>query len=72
MEENQKKLIQLDDVKKSYRNKEVLKGISFSVCAGDIYAFIGPNGVGKTTTLKAIAGLTKTDSGSIQLKSIQG
>ena len=63
----EKPIIELNDVKKQYRKKEVLKGISFSVYAGDIYAFIGPNGVGKTTTIKAITGLTRISSGTVTI-----
>ncbi len=63
----EKPILELNDVKKQYRKKEVLKGISFSVYAGDIYAFIGPNGVGKTTTIKAITGLTRISSGTVTI-----
>lgn len=67
MDESQKTMLALNSVKKSYKSKEVLKGISFSICAGDIYGFIGPNGVGKTTTIKAITGLAGISSGTITM-----
>lgn len=53
------------DVKKKYGKKEILKNISFEVCEGDIMAFIGPNGSGKTTTIKLILGLNSITEGTI-------
>ncbi|MBP5596450.1 MAG: ABC transporter ATP-binding protein [Pseudobutyrivibrio sp.] len=63
--EKNNKLIELIDVTKSYKKKKVLNGISFTVYSGDIYGFLGANGTGKTTTIKAITGLTRIDSGTI-------
>ena len=58
-------ILTLEDVRKSFGSKEVLKGISFSVEEKSIFGFIGRNGAGKTTTMKMILGLLKQDSGSI-------
>ena len=52
---------------KHFGNKEVLKDVNLSVPEHSIYGFIGKNGSGKTTTMKAILGLLKTDSGSIEV-----
>ena len=60
-----KTILSLKEVKKSYKSKEVLKGISFDIRAGDVLGFIGPNGVGKTTTIKAITGLIDISGGEI-------
>lgn len=57
--------IKIENIKKSYKNNDVLKGISFEIQKGKIYGFVGPNGAGKTTTIKVILGLTKADSGCI-------
>ena len=46
---------------------EVLKGVDFSVDAGEIVSVIGPNGAGKSTLLKSIAGLLKPGRGSIRM-----
>lgn len=45
----------------------VLDGLSFSVRQGEIYGFLGPNGSGKTTTIKALIGLIRATSGTIEL-----
>lgn len=58
-------LLQLSEIHKSYENKEVLSGVSFSLASGDILGYIGPNGAGKTTTMKVICNLCKADSGSV-------
>lgn len=50
---------------KSYGQKEVLRGVSFSVKAGETYALLGVNGAGKTTTIECIEGLRCPGGGSI-------
>jgi ABC-2 type transport system ATP-binding protein len=45
------------------RSKRVLRGVSFSVRAGEIFGFVGPNGAGKTTTLKILMGLIRATRG---------
>ena len=42
-----------------------MKGVTFSLAAGEIYGLLGPNGAGKTTTLKILAGLLAPDGGSV-------
>jgi len=58
-------VIELQNVTKRYGRKKVLNGVSFTANKGEITSLIGINGVGKTTTLKAILGLTPINSGSI-------
>ena len=48
--------IQVNDLKKSYGNHVVLKGLTFNVEQGEIFAFLGVNGAGKTTTLECMEG----------------
>ena len=50
-----------------FGDKEVLKDLNLIVPKNSIFGFIGKNGVGKTTTMKAILGLLKSDSGSIKV-----
>lgn len=54
------------EIKKSFKNKEVLKGVSFTVEEGDKVALLGNNGAGKSTLLKIIAGQLQANAGSIE------
>lgn len=54
------------EIKKSFKNKEVLKGVSFTVEEGDKVALLGNNGAGKSTLLKIIAGQVQANAGRIE------
>ncbi|MDC3418253.1 ATP-binding cassette domain-containing protein [Aquibacillus salsiterrae] len=58
-------MIEVRAVEKKYGRKQILKGISFSANKGEITCLIGINGVGKTTILNAIMGLTPINKGEI-------
>lgn len=58
--------IELDRASKAYGNKILFSGFSKSICKGDRILITGPNGCGKTTLLKAIAGNLSLDEGSIR------
>lgn len=58
-------MLQIKNLKKSYGDKEVLKGININVDDGKIFGFIGHNGSGKTTTIKAIVGIHDFNEGEI-------
>lgn len=60
-------VININDLHKSFKKKEVLKGISLDVNEGEVLGLIGPNGAGKTTLLKNICGLLSFESGSISV-----
>jgi ABC-2 type transport system ATP-binding protein len=60
-------MITLDNLKKSYENIEALKGVSFNVRKGELFAYLGPNGSGKTTTIRILTGLTKSSGGNAYL-----
>lgn len=59
--------VSFNNVTKEFKNKAVLKGVSFNIEAGDIYGLIGENGAGKTTLLKLMVNLLKPTSGNIQV-----
>lgn len=58
-------LLEVEDLKVAYGKIEAVKGISFSVEAGQIVTLIGTNGAGKTTTLRTLSGLLKPSGGRI-------
>ena len=60
-------ILQAESVKKSYFTKPVLNGVSLEIADGSILGLLGPNGSGKTTFLKIIAGLLHATSGSIRV-----
>jgi ABC-type branched-subunit amino acid transport system ATPase component len=59
-------ILVLENVHASYVQKEILRGLSFTVRRGEIVALLGENGSGKSTTLKVIAGLLKPAQGSVR------
>ncbi len=61
-------LFEIKDLRVSYSGAEVLKGISLEIEEGEIVTLIGSNGVGKTTTLRAISGLKTPAAGEIRFK----
>ena len=61
-------LLEVDDIHTYYGSIEALKGISISVREGEIVTLIGANGAGKSTTLKAIAGLLAPSAGEIRFR----
>ncbi|HJJ39590.1 MAG TPA: amino acid ABC transporter ATP-binding protein, partial [Methanocorpusculum sp.] len=58
-------LIQVDDLKKSFGDHEVLKGINTTIRMGEVVAVIGPSGCGKSTFLRSLNLLEKPTSGHI-------
>lgn len=58
-------MLKVDGLHFSYPQHEVFKNISFTLSQGEICAILGQNGVGKTTLLKIIAGLNKSDAGRL-------
>jgi len=59
--------LKLETVTKLYKNGRGIEDISFTLAPGEVLGLLGPNGSGKTTTMKAIAGLVKISKGSIQV-----
>jgi len=58
-------ILEVRKLKKSYKDKEVIKGIDFSVHQGEILCFLGPNGAGKSTTINILTGALGNDDGQV-------
>ena len=63
-------MIEIKNIKKSFGNLEVLKGIDLSIQKGEIVSIVGPSGAGKTTLLQIIGTLDRPDSGSVYVDSV--
>ena len=61
-------VLEVADLHAGYGRIEVLRGVTFDVPAGSVVALLGSNGVGKTTTLRAIAGVLPITSGSVRFR----
>ncbi len=59
-------ILEIKDLKVAYGNIKAIKGINLKVEEGQIVAILGANGAGKTSTLRAISGMTKASGGEIQ------
>ena len=57
--------VEVRDLHKTYSYVRALRGVSFTLDAGEVVGFVGPNGAGKSTTIKIIAGLVVPDRGSV-------
>ncbi|WP_373050843.1 ABC-F family ATP-binding cassette domain-containing protein [Thalassovita aquimarina] len=62
-----RKVVEAKDISKSYGDKVILKDFSVKIQRGDRVAFVGPNGVGKTTLLKILMGQEAPDTGTVSL-----
>jgi branched-chain amino acid transport system ATP-binding protein len=61
-------LLEVEDAHTYYGESHVLEGVSLSVGEGETVALVGRNGVGKTTTLRTVLGLTPAREGSVRLR----
>ena len=60
--------IRIVDLYKSYGPKEVLKGLNLEVYKGELFGFIGRNGIGKSTTIDCVIGVKKFNAGEIEIE----
>ena len=60
-------VLKVEGLTKTYGKKNVVDDVTFSVFAGQIFGFVGPNGVGKSTTIRMITGLTPITKGSVRI-----
>jgi ABC-type multidrug transport system ATPase subunit len=63
-------IIKTNEIRKSFGEKEILKGISLHIPKGSIYALLGPNGAGKTTTIRILTGILRPTSGEVFVQGI--
>lgn len=59
--------LEIDHVVKTIRRTPIIKDISFSVLEGEVFGFLGPNGSGKTTTIRMMVGLIRPTAGRIRI-----
>jgi ABC-2 type transport system ATP-binding protein len=60
-------VIKIDNLKKSYGDIVAVNGVSYSVAKGEMFGLVGPDGAGKTTTIRMLIGLLKPDSGNAKI-----
>jgi multiple sugar transport system ATP-binding protein len=70
MAEGRKPALRLSGISKAFGRTIALRNLSFEVAEGSFFALFGPSSVGKTTTLRTIAGLVSSDSGRLEIGGI--
>ena len=60
-------MLEAIDLRKSFRDREVVRGATIRIQQGEVIGLLGPNGAGKTTCFYMIVGLIKIDSGQVRL-----
>jgi ABC-2 type transport system ATP-binding protein len=64
-------VIEVEGLIKTYNDRNVVDGVSFSVAAGEIFGIVGPNGAGKTTIVESVEGLRRPDGGSVRVLGLE-
>ncbi len=59
--------IEVRDLTMSYGDRQVLRGVDFQVCCGEVFCLLGPNGAGKTTTVEILEGFRQRTSGTVRV-----
>ena len=57
-----------EGLQKSYRKRQVVRGVSFNVAQGEVVGLLGPNGAGKTTSFNMVVGLVTPDAGRVRVE----
>ncbi len=60
-------MIKVQGLSKRFEELRAVDNISFEVARGELFGFLGPNGVGKTTTISMVSGLLQPDTGTVML-----
>ena len=64
-------IIKISHLNKSFGEVKAVNDLSFRVKKGELFAFLGVNGAGKSTTISILCGLLKKDSGSVQITELK-
>ncbi|MGZ8694816.1 MAG: ABC transporter ATP-binding protein [Gaiellaceae bacterium] len=59
--------VEVAGLRKSYEDAEAVRGITFTIAAGEVFGLLGPNGAGKTTTVEILEGYRKRDAGEVSV-----
>ena len=59
--------IEIEGLRKAYGDVEAVRGISFTVAAGEVFCLLGPNGAGKTTTTEILEGYRARSAGEVRV-----
>ncbi len=65
------KMIEIHDIKKSFGELQVLKGIDLTIYKGEVVSIVGPSGAGKTTLLQIMGTLDRADEGTVVINGIE-
>lgn len=63
-------LVEAEGLVKIYRGRQVVRGVSINVRAGEVVGLLGPNGAGKTTSFYMVMGLIRPDAGSVKFRDV--
>ena len=63
-------LVEAEGLVKIYRGRQVVRGVSINVRAGEVVGLFGPNGAGKTTSFYMVMGLVRPDGGSVKFRGV--
>ncbi len=64
-------IIEIENLQKSFKDVKAVDGVSFKVKEGELFAFLGMNGAGKSTTINIISGVLQKDGGKVTLTKIR-
>src|SRR5580698_7323023 len=65
-------MLRCEGLRKSYGDRQAVKGVSFTIAEHECYGLLGPNGAGKTTTISMLCGLAIPDEGEVTVDGFQG
>jgi ABC-2 type transport system ATP-binding protein len=65
-------MLRCEGLRKSYGDRQAVKGVSFTIAESECYGLLGPNGAGKTTTISMLCGLAIPDEGEVTVDGFQG